>query len=362
MKRPGRVLGNLLAMVLALFSLQVMAADGQMAGRNFDHTTTGFPLVGGHATAACETCHVAGVFKSTPRNCDGCHALGKRVIATPKSTAHIVTDAPCDTCHFNTSTFLGARYNHGTAMPGQCINCHNGRITTGRPANHNAGFMVSESCDKCHRTYAFVPASWNHVGVTPGSCGNPGGCHGSDPGNPNRYTVATATAPINHSLYNDTRTKACDVCHVSFVSWSVTMHEPLAGTCSSCHNGANAQGIPTAPNHASFPSWPTECNQCHTSTVTWLGALGAMPSNHIPSSTFAPGATCGSCHIGTTVATGNVLHAALNPATTCVTCHNTSPVYLGSMTRKGVPGHEGSKAGDDCIKCHTRQYTRWNKP
>ena len=126
MQRLGRIVGNVLAVMLAVFSLQAMA-ETQLAGRDFNHEATGFPLTGGHATAACETCHVGGVFKGTPKTCDGCHALGKRVVATPKSTSHIVTDAPCDTCHFNTSTFLGARFNHGTALPGQCATCHNGR-------------------------------------------------------------------------------------------------------------------------------------------------------------------------------------------------------------------------------------------
>ena len=122
MKRLGRVLGVVLAVVLAVCSLQAQAAGTQAVGRSFDHNATGFPLSGVHALTACETCHAAGVFKGTPKTCDGCHALGKRVVATPKSSSHIVTDAPCDTCHFNASTFLGARFNHGTALPGQCKN------------------------------------------------------------------------------------------------------------------------------------------------------------------------------------------------------------------------------------------------
>ncbi len=68
MQRLGRVLGNVLAVVLTVFSMQAMAADAPLAGRDFNHMTTGFPLTGGHATAACESCHVAGVFKGTAKN------------------------------------------------------------------------------------------------------------------------------------------------------------------------------------------------------------------------------------------------------------------------------------------------------
>lgn len=357
MRTLGRILGNVLAVLLVVLSMQA-TAETQLAGRDFNHDVTGFPLTGGHATAACETCHVAGVFKGTPKNCDGCHALGRRVVATPKSTSHIVTDAPCEICHFNNFTFQGARYNHGTALPGQCVSCHNGRITTGRPTNHNAGLMLTGSCDNCHRSYAFLPASWNHTGVAIGAhtC-NQAGCHLSGGGNANRYTAATAGSPVNHSSYVDTSTKSCDVCHISFVVWSSTMHEPITGTCSSCHlNGAAAQGQPA--NHSSFSGWPTECSQCHTSTVTWLNALGAMPSNHIPYNNVT--ATCSTCHPAGLTNGNGILHnyVVVSP---CTTCHLSTASYLSAVIQKKSSGHTNGK---DCTAggCHAMQYNRWNNP
>ena len=182
MKRPGRVLGNLLAMVLTVFSLQAMAAKRKRPGAASITRPPASRFLAGTPRRRARPATSAGVFKGTPRTCDGCHALGKRVVATPKSTSHIVTDAPCESCHFNTFTFLGARYNHGTAIPGQCLTCHNGRIATGKPADHNVGFKATDSCDHCHRTYAFIPASWNHIGVLPGSCEN-AGCHVAGSGN-----------------------------------------------------------------------------------------------------------------------------------------------------------------------------------
>ncbi len=67
MKRLGRVLGNLLAVALTVFSMQTLA-ETQQGGRDFNHMTTGFPLSGGHATVACETCHMGGVFKGTAQD------------------------------------------------------------------------------------------------------------------------------------------------------------------------------------------------------------------------------------------------------------------------------------------------------
>lgn len=281
MQRLGRILGNVLAVMLAVLSMQAMAG-AQLTGRDFDHSATGFPLVGGHATAACETCHVAGVFKGTPKTCDGCHALGRRIVATPKSTSHIVTDAPCETCHFNTSTFLGARFNHGTAIPGQCANCHNGRQSTGRPASHSIGLKATDSCDHCHRSYAFLPASWNHVGVVPHSCDS-AGCHVAGS---NQYYK-----PANHSVtpYMGRNTYYCDECH-SFVSWlpGLFIHD-RPGLCGTCHDASTAKGTVNDPNGLHIPltaGGNPNCNLCHVSTTTF----SAFSMNH------GGITTCNACH------------------------------------------------------------------
>ncbi|MFZ2163418.1 MAG: hypothetical protein WAW02_14495 [Sideroxyarcus sp.] len=334
MKQLGRLLGNAFAAALTVFSLHA-AAETQMAGRDFNHMATGFPLVGVHAAAACETCHVAGVFKGTARACDGCHALGKRVVATPKSTSHIVTDAPCDTCHFNASTFLGARYNHGNAVPGQCTTCHNGRIITGRPANHNSGRKVTDSCDHCHRSYTWLPASWNHIGVAPGTCTN---CH--IPGG-----QSTVSKPAGHTTVAK-NTYQCDDCHSMFAWFPARYKHNTAAACSSCHNGTIAMG--PASSHTSFPSWPTECNQCHFTNVSWLGALGAKPGNHIP---YNAGATCTSCHTGLAKVSVSVLHANSVATYTCANCHITPNSYTGN-NQKTRSSHDGSSGNNCTTACH----------
>lgn len=374
MKRPGRVLGNWLATVLTVFALHALA-DTQLAGRDFDHMVTGFPLSGGHATAACETCHIGGVFKGTPKNCDGCHALGKRVVATPKPTSHIVTDAPCESCHFNTYTFLGARYNHGTAVPGQCVTCHNGRITTGRPANHNAGLRATASCDSCHRSYAFLPASWNHIGVVPHSCDGVG-CHVAGS---NQYYK-----PANHQTtpYLDRNTFYCDECH-NVTSWlpGLFIHDRPAtlGVCMGCHDGSSAPGKP-----AGHITTTSDCNGCHSSTVTWLGAslhTGAIagicgtchdgstakgtssaPSpGHIP--VTASGNACDNCHTSTTTFSawivGATQHTLNNNNGACNPCHSTNyaPAYSGITTRITLGNHNGSTTSQDCVNCHHVPYS-----
>lgn len=349
------VTGKVAMVVLALSAAAVaIAAPTRSTGAgDFNHMTTGFPLSGGHATAACETCHVGGVFKGTPKNCDGCHAVGKRVVATPKSNSHIVTDAPCENCHFNTATFLGARFNHGTAKPGQCSTCHNGRQSTAKPTSHSSGKKATESCDNCHRTYAWSPASWNHIGVSPGTCTN---CHG----------VSSIGKPAGHTSIPKA-TYQCDECH-SFLGWSPAgFKHNTAKVCSSCHDGTTA--MTKGPTHIATTS---ECNVCHRTTTTWLGAsfhagnvagicgtchngtngVVGKPPLHIPTT----GNNCDICHTSTTsFATWTMNHASNGNTTSCNACHATSsPAYPGIRTRKTIGSHKDSKAGQDCVNCHDK--------
>jgi len=340
MQKTGRIIAGLFALVLALASAHAIAAPAE-AGRGFNHAATGFPLTGGHAAAACETCHVGGLFKGTPRNCDGCHAIGKRVIATPKPNSHIVTDAPCESCHFYSHSWLGARFNHGSAVPGQCRNCHFGRLAEGKPASHATGNKSTQSCDNCHRTFAWLPASWNHNGVS-AVCSS---CHGF----PGDAQVTTPNRkPASHVAPQIKGTVECDSCH-NYVAWFPNRFKHnTGGLCSSCHlNGALAQGQPSG--HSGFNGWPMECDECHTTTTAWLPALGALPSNHIP---FNAGTKCSSCHVGGTVRTGATLHGFVSPV--CTTCHlKGASNFLGNIEQKSI-GHEGLKSGDDCSQsgCH----------
>jgi predicted CXXCH cytochrome family protein len=215
-----------------------------------------------------------------------------------------VTDAPCETCHFNTSTFMGARFNHGTAQPGQCATCHNGRLSTGRPANHNSGNKAIKSCDQCHRSYAWLPSSWNHIGVAPRTCRT---CHVSSPdvSAENRLPAAHST-PKQYTLVakSDIRFE-CDDCH-NFIRW-------VPATFS--HNTAAA------------------CDTCHT-----------MKPGHIAT---AAGAACGNCHRLRTSWLPASLHAG-NEAGICRTCHATTPQ---------PSSHSGAAYQVSCDACHTQ--TNW---
>src|SRR5512134_4039098 len=84
----------------------------------FDHLKTGYALTGAHVQLRCESCHLDGLFKGTPRDCASCHVSGNRFargnVVRPQQ--HVPTQAACDTCH-NTKTYVGARFSHSGVAP-----------------------------------------------------------------------------------------------------------------------------------------------------------------------------------------------------------------------------------------------------
>ncbi len=131
-------------------------AAAQSMTRDFDHLRTGFSLGGAHAAARCESCHVGGVFRGTPRDCESCHVSGARFATSGavKTANHLPTQQLCASCH-NTRSFVGARMSHDGVAKGACATCHNGVQAPGKGANH---LRTGASCDTCHATGAWRPA------------------------------------------------------------------------------------------------------------------------------------------------------------------------------------------------------------
>ena len=132
--------------LLVLFST---AASAATATRNvhFDHIKTGFPLTGAHATLPCETCHVQGVFRGTPRKCQTCHnALSWKAwrFDHDKQTSFVLDGGhkgiACDACHTRP---MPRKMTQSSA----CISCHEIDDV------HNGGF--GQFCEQCHVTSSF---------------------------------------------------------------------------------------------------------------------------------------------------------------------------------------------------------------
>ena len=320
---------NAIVHSLLLLALLLLAPGAQAQGRDFDHLRTGFALTGTHANARCESCHVGGQFKGTPKDCESCHTAGARlargnVVKTPE---HINTpQQTCDSCH-TTRSFTGARMNHAMVVRGTCASCHNGVQSSGKPATH---LRTTASCDSCHSNQAWRPATgFDHTGVAPGTCGT---CHNGI------QATGKGAGHTPYQLVATTSSASCDTCHrAGFKSWtpaSVHSNTTITTQCASCHAS-------TKPNTA-VHAGQTNCETCHKSNSTWTGAK-------VDHSTFTVATNCSSCHNGTGATGKNSTHIPVG-VTNCIACHTTTKWTPSTYN------HSQTVATGQCASCHTGTF------
>lgn len=308
-----------LVFVLPLLAVAqfALAQETEPGTARFDHIKTGFSLTGAHAQVRCESCHIQGIFKGTPRDCASCHMAGNRMGAIAKPTRHVPTNSPCDSCH-RTTSWTPASFSHAGVAPGACTTCHNGTMVSGKPGGH---ILTTESCDKCHRSTAWTPAGYNHAGIAPGTCAT---CHNG--------TTATGK-PGGHIATAD----SCDVCHRTS-AWLPAgyNHAGVApGTCTTCH-GVTATGKP-----AGHVSTTASCDVCH-STAAWKPA----GYNHVG----VVAGTCATCHNGSTAkgkTSNHVPTTGVNAWLSCDSCHKSTTSFANAKLHSSVTVTKGT-----CTQCH----------
>src|SRR5882724_3186172 len=342
----------------------------------------------------CSTCHSTISWSGAVFNHEGvsggCAQCHNGVTATGLPSTHIPTGgAPCESCHSatNFTTFAGAVMDHGAVAGMPCANCHEaGRTFIGvtittrpgppHPATGDCGtchsststftglsqlppnhIPTSQPCSKCHSNLAdFSIYTMSHQGITSG-CAN---CHGAGLSFVNMAPPTLKEFPPNHI---PTGSLACESCHstTNFTTFAGTAMSHTAVTaisCSACHEaGRSFVGSPPIVTRPPAPHVTTgECSNCHFSTTTFAGAMGALPANHIPLPA-ADGSNCSLCHTNAadySIYTMN--HSGI--ANNCAQCHGAGLSFanIGPPALKqpptGLPAHipTGSAA---CELCHT---------
>ncbi|NWG08002.1 MAG: hypothetical protein HXY35_15100 [Chloroflexi bacterium] len=320
---------------------------------DFNHSKTGFPLIGGHSGVACANCHVNGRYKGTPSNCYACHAA--------KDPHGGQFGSECGSCHKPTS-WKDVNFDHGkTGFPlngghgkVQCKACHSNGVFKDTPREcvachakddaHNGQFGTV--CSACHDTSKWKNATFNH-----GNTGFPlAGSHAN---------VACKSCHANNT-YKGTP-KNCFACHSG-----KDAHKGQFGTdCGSCHKPTKWSDVSFNHGNTGFPLSGkhnnVQCKACHANgykgTPTNCYACHANKDEH--NGQF--GTNCGSCH--TPSGWGNATfnhnntgfplvgkHAKLN----CTKCHSNG-TYKGTPTQCVAchkDKHNGEN-GNDCSKCHT---------
>ena len=166
---------------------------------SFSHT--GFALTGKHTTVGCASCHVAGKYQGTARDCVGCHLPKFNATTAP---SHPASGFPttCQTCH-TTAGWKPSSFSHTSfALTGKhttvgcagchvagkyqgtardCVGCHLPKFNaTTAPSHPAAGFPTT--CQTCHTTAGWKPAQFTHTfqiysGKHSGKWSKCGDCH-----------------------------------------------------------------------------------------------------------------------------------------------------------------------------------------
>ncbi len=355
---------------------------------SFDHSRTGFPLTGAHATVTCTQCHIGGKYSGTSTACSACHLADYQKTTNPNHTS-VAFPTTCSQCH-NTSSWAGAVFNHastGFTLTGAhatlaCSSCHAGAPLTAantacsschltdfqkttNPNHASVGFPTD--CSLCHSTTSWAGATFDHstTGFALTGAHATLACSSCHLGNTVLTSANTACAACHLTDYKNTTNpnhvasgfpQQCDVCH-STTAWSPSSFNhnntafPLTGAhttvaCANCHiNGVYAgtptdcyschktdyQGV-TNPNHVAA-GFPTTCQTCHT-TTSWLGATFNHTWFPFPHKTATQ---CNDCHT--------------NPSDysvfLCTNCHTQT---LTNSQHSGVKGYVWNSA--NCYSCH----------
>ncbi len=253
----------------------------------FDHSKTGFPLMGSHSNVSCKSCHSNNVFKGTPTNCFACHA------GRDKHNGQFGTD--CGSCHKPTKWSDVSFDHNNTAFPlsgkhtnVQCGACHTNGVYKGTPTNcyschaskdkHNGQFGTN--CGSCHNTSGWSNVTFNHSTTAFPLSG--------------KHTNVQCNACHSNGVYKGTPSN-CYACHAS-----KDAHNGQFGTnCGSCHTPSgwgnatfnhNNTGFPLVGKHTNL-----ECSKCHRNGV-YQGTPGQCVACHEDKHNGENGTDCAACH------------------------------------------------------------------
>jgi hypothetical protein len=298
----------------------------------FDHSTVNFPLTGAHTVPPrqCTDCHVNNNYNLSTNACVSCHLKDYRNTTNPNHAQEGFAQT-CDTCH-NTSAWQPATFNHAasgfpltgahTVPPRQCTDCH---------VNNNYT-ITNTACVSCHQNdYNTALTPVNHVAASfPTTCQQ---CHD---------TVQWTDGTFNHAStgFNLTGShtvppRACTDCHVNN---SYSLNSTL---CISCHQNDFNNATTPVP-HTGFP---TTCEMCHDTNL-WTDATFNHNNTPFPlsGSHTVPPRQCTDCHTNNNYTT---------LPTTCVGCHQTD--YNNATT---PVNHVAASFPTTCATCHdTVQWT-----
>jgi hypothetical protein len=314
----------LLFLVFFLSSLSIMITGEKEKWNVVTHDTTNFPLIGRHRTVPCGDCHIGGILKGTPRECEACHWVRK--LDDPYK---LQLGLHCVECHnsFGWEIIKPNAWEHehvtGYPLEGghrnlECKQCHKG----------NQLFQVDDGCYSCHREEYEKSQNPDHVDAQFSlQCES---CHKS--------SVSWEGAVFSHELFQLKgihRIIDCEDCHTN------NQYIGLSYDCVACHLEDYNQAKDPEHKNAGFSP---DCVSCHgDEALTWKNAVFDH-NQYFEIQGAHKILDCSDCH-----STGE------NPPTLCYGCHQQD---FKSATD---PDHISAGFPTDCEVCHFASHLIWRQ-
>lgn len=138
---------------------------------HFDHSKTGFPVLGKHLDVKCSACHIHDRFKNAPKLCNQCHK---------KDDKHKGNfGSKCETCHTDRG-WKEILFDHdkatryplvGKHRQVKCVSCHKGnlyknKLKTDCYSCHRKDDkhkrQEGNKCESCHREQSWRKSDFDH--------------------------------------------------------------------------------------------------------------------------------------------------------------------------------------------------------
>jgi hypothetical protein len=316
-----------------------------------EHARAALPLDGKHAELACEACHAlpdspeeadAGprTFRSTPDDCDACHADAHAGFFAPFVAGRAAPEhGECARCH-DTTRFdhAGADFDHrtftgfavlGAHAESACTACHETRDeadeagrTFGRVEDRFGSSAVFEDCAACHAD--------PHGGLFDAR-GKPATVEG-EPGCARCHDVASFRAlrrAFEHgswtgfALAGAHAQASCSACHAPIPGASRqgrTSAEAAGASCADCHEDPHARQF---ADDLGF----TRCERCHDAARPDFLSFDHEEDSRFQLGEAHRGLECAKCHVTEEREGLAVVH--YQPlAILCVDCHGKNAEVL----------------------------------
>jgi nitrate/TMAO reductase-like tetraheme cytochrome c subunit len=323
----------------------------------FDHSTTGFMLVGKHSQIKCMECHQSkfirdsdlkkrrNTFLGLGANCTNCH----------EDVHQKMLGNSCNNCHNFNSFKPATKFDHNTAkfkltglhQTTDCVKCHKIETRNGKSFQNFVG-LAYNSCASCH-----VDVHKGKFGKTCESCHNTTGfknikAASFDHNKTNfplvgRHQIVKCADCHGINLASKPKYALCTDCHKDYHNGQFTQNK-IVRDCSLCHNvygfspstftieKHNTTKFVLAGSHLAV-----SCKGCHKpGTEEWNFVFGSEK--------------CNACHKNIH---GNEISFTFLGNNECENCHSVESWnkinFDHSKTKFTL---EGKHKSVECISCH----------